>query len=85
MNDSLNFRGFQERLRANLRLRVSTGEVTERGLARLSGVSQPHIHNVLKGKREFSPDMADRIMQSLRMDLLELLQAHEILDWRRRR
>ncbi len=85
MDDSLNFRDFQERLRVNLRLRVSAGEVTERGLARLTGVSQPHIHNVLKGKREFSPDMADRIMQSLRMDLLELLQAHEILDWRRRR
>ena len=84
MENGLNFRDLQERLRCHLRRRLAGGETTERGLARLTGVSQPHMHNVLKGKREFSPDMADRILLHLRMDLLELLEAGEILDWRRK-
>ena len=40
---------------AVLRARVRNGELTERGLARLVGVSQPHIHNVLKGRASVIP------------------------------
>ncbi|MGD0497729.1 MAG: helix-turn-helix transcriptional regulator [Bryobacteraceae bacterium] len=80
----MNFRRFHDRLRANLRQRVRSGEITERGLARLTGVSQPHIHNVLKGKRLLSPEMADRVLDHLRMDLLDLLGPHELLEWRGR-
>ena len=40
------------RLVLRLRDMVRNGELTERALARTTGVSQPHIHNVLKGKRE---------------------------------
>lgn len=80
----MTFRDLQDRLAANLRERVRGGEITERGLANLTNVSQPHIHNVLKGKKVFSTDMADQVMQHLRMDVLDLLDPHELLEWGRR-
>jgi plasmid maintenance system antidote protein VapI len=77
----MNFRDLQNRLAENLRERVRSGEITERGLARLTGVSQPHIHHVLKGKRLLSPDMADQVMGHLRMDVLDLVDPIELLEW----
>ncbi len=83
-NREINFREFQQRLVANLRDRVRAGEITERGLARLTGISQPHMHHLLNGKRTASPDMADRILRYLRMDLLDLVEPGELLEWRHR-
>ena len=80
----MNFRQMQERLRTNLCERVRRGEFTERGIARLTGVSQPHLHNVLKGKRSLSTAMADQILQHLNIDLMDLIDPGEILEWRRR-
>jgi hypothetical protein len=80
----MTFRELHQRLAANLRARVRSGEVTERGLARLTRVSQPHIHNVLKGDKLLSADMADQVMQHLRMSLLDLFDPGELLDWQRR-
>ena len=77
----MNFRDLQNRLAENLRERVRSGEITERGLARLTGVSQPHIHHVLKGKRLLSADMADQVMGHLRMDILDLVDPIELLEW----
>jgi len=78
----LNFKQFQQRLTSNLRDRVRSGEITERGLARLTRVSQPHMHHVLKGKRFLSPAMADKVLHHLRMDLLDLVEPAEIFEWR---
>jgi transcriptional regulator with XRE-family HTH domain len=80
----MNFFDFQARLMAHLRGLVRGGEITERGLARLTMVSQPHIHHVLKGKRALSPETADKILLQLRLDLLDLLEPGELLEWRRR-
>jgi hypothetical protein len=63
---------------AVLRARVRNGELTERGLARLVGVSQPHIHNVLKGVRLLSPELSDQILQHLRISLLDLIAREQI-------
>jgi hypothetical protein len=52
---------------------VQSGEITERGLARRTGISQPHIHNTLKGKRLFSWKNADAILSELDLDLLDLI------------
>lgn len=54
---------------------LNNGEVTERGLARLIGISQPQMHNVLKGKRRLQPELADRLLQALDLDLFDLLSA----------
>ena len=47
--------------------------LTERGLAGLIGVSQPHMHNILKGIRKLSPVVADRILATLEISLLDLV------------
>jgi transcriptional regulator with XRE-family HTH domain len=71
---------FQElhgRLLSSLRMRLSNGELSERRLARLTGISQPHMHNVLKGKRILSPRAADQILHRLGLTLLDLLNREE--------
>jgi transcriptional regulator with XRE-family HTH domain len=69
----MNFWELERRLLADIRERVRRGDLTERGLARLAGVSQPHIHNVLKGKRDLSIETADAILSALGIDLADLL------------
>jgi transcriptional regulator with XRE-family HTH domain len=81
----MTFCDLHARLIENLRQRVRSGEMTERGLARATGVSQPHIHHVLRGKRLLSAVTADRILGQLHMDLLDLIELEELLQSRRRR
>ena len=81
----MNFKELRGRFIAHLRQRVRTGELTERGLARISGVSQPHIHNVLKGKKLLSAEMCDEVLRQLGMDLLDLMRPEDLLGWRGRR
>ena len=78
----MNFKHLEQRFLCELRERVRSGAVTERGLARLVGVSQPHIHNVLKGKRFFSLEKADQVLRSLGLDVLDLIDPDE---WNQRR
>jgi transcriptional regulator with XRE-family HTH domain len=73
----MNFRFLQMRLVSHVRARVRNGEISERSLARLTGISQPHIHNVLKGARQLSTETADQILQRLRIDLADLQTAGE--------
>jgi transcriptional regulator with XRE-family HTH domain len=49
------------------------------------GVSQPHVHNVLRGKRLFSTETADLILRDLNLDILDLLEPRELLQWQQRR
>jgi predicted transcriptional regulator len=67
----------QQRFIALLRKRIRNGEITERGLARMVGVSQPHMHHVLHGKRMFSVETTDDIMRQLRVDVLDLIEPDE--------
>jgi transcriptional regulator with XRE-family HTH domain len=71
------FQELHDRLVAALSSRIRNGELTERRLARLTGISQPHVHNVLKGKRILSPRAADRILRRLGLSLLDLLLPEE--------
>ncbi len=63
----------QSRLISHINNRVRNGEISERGLARATEISQPHIHNALKGIRGLSIEMADRIMERLRISVTDLL------------
>jgi hypothetical protein len=74
----MHFEILQYRLVAHLRTLVRSGELTERGAARLTGVSQPHLHNVLKGTRLLSPGMADQVLRSLKLCLFDLLDPQEV-------
>ena len=80
----MTFHDLHQRLIDDLRRRVSSGEVTVRGLALTIGVSQPHLHNVMKGKRLLSTDLADSVLAQLHMDLLDLMKPEELLEFLRR-
>ncbi len=75
------FETLQVRLLDCVRRRVQNGEVTERRLAGMSGISQPHIHNLLKGARGLSPAIADRILRTLEMSVFDLLTPEEGGPW----
>ena len=58
-------------LREHLRREIRNGQLTERGLARRTGLSQAHIHNVLKGVRPLTPVVADRILTAMNLSVLD--------------
>ena len=72
------FSDFHNSLVNSLRDRVRNGQLTERSLAKLVGVSQPHIHNVLKGVRLLSPELGDQILRHLRLTLLDLVDRNRL-------
>jgi hypothetical protein len=72
------FADLMDSLIAVLRARVRNGEITERGLARMVGISQPHMHNVLKGTRSLSPELSDRVLQHLRLSVMDLIEPEKL-------
>jgi len=70
----LDFHTLQSRLILLLRERVRSGEVSERSLARATGISQPHLHHVLKGTRLLSCEKADQILHQLHLDVRDLIE-----------
>ena len=71
------FELLQLRLIEHVQNRVQSGELTERGLARRTGISQPHLHNVLKGVRALSPQIGDVLLRHLHITLFDLLKDEE--------
>jgi hypothetical protein len=67
------FQALQERLLEIARERIRAGLYTERNLAKLCGLSQPHLHNVLKRVRTPSTTSADRLMEALGLKVQDLL------------
>jgi transcriptional regulator with XRE-family HTH domain len=74
----LTFQDAQFRLLTLVRERIHNGELTERGLARRIGISQPHAHNVLKGVRNLSPEIFDSLLRYLHLSLLDLAPDTEL-------
>lgn len=74
---SLSFALLQRRLLEQVRQRLCNGEFTERRLARLTGISQPHMHNVLKGARALTPEVADLLLAGLGLSALDLIAPAE--------
>lgn len=70
----MNFSDIHIRLTEHIALKVRRGDLTERALAKRVGISQPHLHNVLKGKRCFSLETADLVMEALDMTILDLIR-----------
>ena len=67
------FEDLHRRLLDLARQCVRSGAVSERGLARACGLSQPHMHNVLKDIRALSPASADRLLRALDATVTELV------------
>ncbi|MCZ2152001.1 MAG: helix-turn-helix domain-containing protein [Bryobacterales bacterium] len=68
----------RRRLLEDLLRRIHGGEFTERGLAHRLGVSQPHIHNILKGTRTMSLELADHIIADLEIPAERLLSVEDL-------
>ena len=77
-HENVTFRVLQTRLIAVVNARIQSGDFTERGLARILGVSQPQMHNVLKGTRKLRPELADRLISLLGMTVLDLVASGEL-------
>lgn len=59
-------------LLSHVRNLIRRGELSERGLARLMGYSQPHVHNVLAGVRRMNARFADDLLGGLGLTLQDL-------------
>src|SRR5690606_21302837 len=59
-------------LLGHVRNQIRRGELSERGLARLIGYSQPHVHNVLAGVRHMNARFADDLLGGLGLTLQDL-------------
>lgn len=66
------------RLLESLRKSVAFGPLTVRWLARELGVSQPHLQNILNGKRSLTIDLADRLLEYQRRSALNLATSSEL-------
>jgi hypothetical protein len=73
----LTFGDLRSRLIGILKLKLDNGEFTERGLARISGISQPQVHNLLKGARRLSSESADVLLDAVHLSVLDLLTDSE--------
>lgn len=54
-----------EAIRRETVLRIQNGDITERRLAKMIGLSQSQMHNVLKGSRTLKPEIADLLIAQL--------------------
>jgi DNA-binding XRE family transcriptional regulator len=77
---SASFETVLARLLAFVNGRIRNGELSERTLARLIGVSQPQLHNVLKGERKLHTTLADALLRHFQISLLDLFTNEELLS-----
>src|SRR5271154_4947132 len=74
---ALNFEVLQGLVIRYVTLRIRNGDCTERQLARLVGISQPQLHNVLKGVRPLKQGLADALLKHFQIGVLDILQERE--------
>lgn len=79
-NGALTFRALQIRLIAFVNARIQNGEFSERSLARQLGLSQPQLHNVLKGARKLQTALADTFLTYFGISIKDLLAEEEIKE-----
>lgn len=68
----------QGRVLAYARQAVLRGAISENRLAQLIGLSQPHLHHILKGKRTARPEHCDAIARALAITALDLYTLEEL-------
>jgi transcriptional regulator with XRE-family HTH domain len=73
----ITFHVLQGRLLAFVNARIRNGEFSERSLAYRLGVSQPQLHNVLKGERKLHVGLADALLAKFQISVVDLLLPSE--------
>ncbi len=74
----MTFLNLQDELRAHIRARIRRGELTGSGLARRAGFPQGHLSNFLNARRGLSLESMDRLLDTLGIEVLDLVNAEEI-------
>jgi plasmid maintenance system antidote protein VapI len=62
---------------------VATGLISIARLAKLAGISQPHMQHIIRGQRPMPPQMADTLVRILGIHPLELyttIEMHALID-----
>jgi phage repressor protein C with HTH and peptisase S24 domain len=72
------FRNLQEKLRQELLARIEAGELSGMRLAELTGFKQAHISNFLNRKRGLSLEGMDKVLQTQRLSVFDLLDPEEV-------
>lgn len=66
------------RLMESLKVSIASGSLTVRRLAKEVGTSQPHMQNVMNGKRALTMALADRLLEFQHRSALDLATAAEL-------
>ena len=74
----LSFELLFQRLLERVRFQIAAGSLTVRRLAGQIDISQPHMQNVVSGKRAMTVEMADRLLGLLKISPLELATGAEL-------
>jgi hypothetical protein len=74
----MRLRDLQDRLRAHIRARINRRELTGSGLSRQAGFQQGHLSNFLNSRRGLSLESMDRLLETLQIEVLDLVDAGEI-------
>jgi hypothetical protein len=74
----MRLRDLQDRLRAHIRARISRRELTGSGLSRQAGFQQGHLSNFLNARRGLSLESMDRLLETLQIEVLDLVDADDI-------
>ena len=73
-----NFLALAERLIKLLQTQVASGSLTVRSLARRTGISQPHMQNLLNGRRGITIGTADVLLEFLKIGAVDLSTLEEL-------
>ncbi len=68
----------QDRLRSHIRARIGRRELTGSSLSRQAGFQQGHLSNFLNARRGLSLESMDRLLETLDIEVLDLVQEEEI-------
>lgn len=74
----MTLRDLQDRLRAHIRARIGRRELTGSSLSRQAGFQQGHLSNFLNSRRGLSLESMDRLLETLQIEVLDLVDAGEI-------
>jgi transcriptional regulator with XRE-family HTH domain len=68
----------QAQLRVHIRARMGRGELTGKGLAEAAELPPGHLSNFLNSRRGLSLESMDRLLQALRIGVLDLVSREEV-------
>ena len=68
----------QDRLRSHIRARIGRRELTGSSLSRQAGFQQGHLSNFLNSRRGLSLESMDRLLETLDIEVLDLVDEEEI-------